>query len=258
MTTPPLEHLKSSIEAFEPRVQNDIQLLHDDRVTEERRPSLLGDVARNARRLGFYHALLGDEATGRSWFETAVEYYRQQHEADRDTWGENYPSPALYHGLRTGLLLGSDQDSGQYFCSQLAAADFDAAAADVQVVLATLARELCALFGGDAPSQTDRERVEHLFERGVHRYDDIDKRPLHRAQFACADAVADGDTARATALIEDILEFHRESVVTGDHQLATDYYSVEATVWTGLAWRLGIDVSVNSRYVPEAIVEQMA
>ena len=205
MTTSPHEHLKSSIEAFEPQVQNDIQLLHDDRVTEERRPSLLGDVARNARRLGFYHALLDDEAMGRSWFETAVEYYRQQHETNRDTWGAHYPSPALYHGLLTGLLLGSDQNSEQYFCSQLAAADLDAAGADEQVVLATLARELCAHLGGDATSQTDRERVERLFERGVHRYDDIDKRSLHRPQFACAGPLADGDADRATAIIEDIL-----------------------------------------------------
>jgi hypothetical protein len=69
--------------------------------------------------------------------------------------------------------------------------------------------------------------------------------------------LADGDADRATAIIEDILEFHRESVVTCDHQLATDHYSAEATVWTGLTRRLGIGVSVESRYVPEAIVEQM-
>jgi len=54
MTTTPREHLKGAVDGFEPRVQNDIQLLHDDRVTEERRPSLLGNVARNASRLGFY------------------------------------------------------------------------------------------------------------------------------------------------------------------------------------------------------------
>jgi hypothetical protein len=63
MTIPPREHLKSSIEAFEPQVQNDIELFNDDRVTEERQPSLLGSVARNARNIGFYHTLIDDEVT---------------------------------------------------------------------------------------------------------------------------------------------------------------------------------------------------
>jgi len=43
-----------------------------------------------------------------------------------------------------------------------------------------------------------------------------------------------------------------------DHRLATGYYSAEATVWTGLSRQLATGVYVESRYVPEAIVEQLA
>jgi hypothetical protein len=47
-------------------------------------------------------------------------------------------------------------------------------------------------------------------------------------------------------------------IVTDDHLLATDYYSVEATLWMGLARRLGVDATVESRYVPERVVERTA
>jgi hypothetical protein len=58
--------------------------------------------------------------------------------------------------------------------------------------------------------------------------------------------VADGDTDRATTIIENIFELHWESVVTADHQLATSYYSAEATVSSGLSQRFSIGASVES------------
>jgi hypothetical protein len=252
------EHLESAVDGLEPSVRRQRRLLAEDRVAEDRRATVVGNLARDARKLGFYHALLGDDAASRSWFETAVARYREQARLQRERSGDRFPAPALYHGLVAALLLGDDA-AEKAFCSRLGDVDARAAEAGAQVVRLALARDLCGLLADAGPTPAgDRERVERLFDRGVCRYDDVDRRPLHRAEFACADALAAGDADGARAAVEEILEFHRNAVVTDDHLLATDYYSVEATLWMGLARRLGVDAAVESRYVPAHVVDQMA
>jgi hypothetical protein len=249
------DHLRKTRESREKLLEQNIELLDENRVAPERLPSVIASVARDATDIGFLSFLLNDETAGWEWFETAGEYRRREYDATREATGTSSPIvTTLYHGLEATILANGEAEA--YFCEHLNETNVADAETDEQFVLTALAYEICALLDQErtAPAP-DRPTVEKKLDAGAFVYDDIDKRPLRRAEFACLDALQNEDAAGATDAIETVLDFHREEAVTGDHELATDYYCIPATVLCVLAARVGVPVDIDSRYVPTAVGE---
>ena len=249
------DHLRKTRESRKKLLEQNIELLDENRVAPERLPSVIASVARDATDIGFLSFLLNDETAGWEWFETAGEYRRREYDARREATGTSSPIvTTLYHGLVATILANDGSDA--YFCEHLAEVDVADAETDEQFVLTALAYEICTLLDLERTgSSPDKAAVEARLDAGAFVYDDIDKRPLRRAEFACLDALQNEDAAGATDAIETVLDFHREEVVTGDHELVTDYYCTPATLLCVLATRVGVPIDIDSRYVPTAVGE---
>lgn len=96
------------------------------------------------------------------------------------------------------------------------------------------------------------DRVEETV--GYHK--EAFNRAYYLPQATAIEAIGEGDAAAVEAAIEGLLEFHEEFVIgSPDTNVVDEAVAFDACAYLALARQRGLDIAVDSEYVPGALTD---
>lgn len=218
-------------------------------------------VIKSAHRVGLGLLYSGDETETREWFaavspgwiSNAQTKWEFELEGDKRPRIHRLPWRHFYHALQTSILSGNDaviESSATTVWEKATTPELDDLPGQEHAHRAWIVRAFAALLLG-------RDDVsDYLEEARARLEDDNYHQEYFGSQVDAIEGIFEQDEATTRAAIEDALAFHEASFTDNeDMHFVEEAVSADACAFVALARQRGLDVRVDSEYVPKAVYE---
>ncbi len=241
------DELQERIERKRKRLDLASEDLKEDVVVPDQVPSTFYDMALHARGIGIGYVLLSEKEKSLEWFGKAADYYLKCQEKAEElkdivekSWQENKPL-RLVDALHMAVLSKNQDRSGEIANRIL---DIDENYLDeIDGTEDWYYYAKCT-----AAAVLDQE---HLMEEHSRKLDGVADKTGSREEYLplFVAGLSDSDRQRAENAIQGLLEDHRDRI-NGGRLSDDELISIEASVWYLLAEGRGLELSVDSKYIP--------
>lgn len=214
-----------------------------------------------ATRVGLGKLYLGEDEEAAAWFAdvspawvmNAEDKWEFKLEGDKQPHIGRLPWRHLYRALQTAILSSNEavtESTAVRVWEMSTSSDLNELPGQKDARRASVVRAIAALLSG-------RDDVATYLEEARTRLgDDRYHQGYFGSQVDAIDGIFNREDAPAETAIKDALAFHDESFTDNeDMHFVEEAVSIDACTFIALARQRGLDVHVDSEYVPEAVYE---
>jgi len=194
-------------------------------------------------------------AVSDEWMDSAKSAFEAKYVDGDDEHAQGKQWKQLQRGLQTGILGRVDATDPAETALDYASREFvdDLVSRELEPridLVRALGRFLAA---GERDVEKLRARVE---QTAGHHKEDFN-RAYYLPQAAAIEAIDAGDAAAVEDAVDALVDFHAEFVVGApDTNVVDEAVALDACAYLALAKQYGLDVTVDSEYVPEALIDE--
>lgn len=219
------------------------------------RPKCGTDVAIGLLALGkTEEAIEWFRAVTPEWEDSGTGAFTARYVEDDDKSAQGKQWRQYQRGLQTAILGQSENEEIAEMALENASREFiDDLESRELVPRIDLVRTLGGfLLTNECNVTALRDRVEET--AGHHK--EAFNRAYYLPQATAIEAIGERDAAAVAVAIEDLLEFHEEFVIgSPDANVVDEAVAFDACAYLALARQRGLDIAVDSEYVPDALTD---